>query len=151
MILIAPPPETRVAIDHHYTVRSLLTPTEARFHACLEHVTEQRCRIQIKPRLADIFQHERQDMAAFNRISSRHVDFLICRNDDWTPMLAIELDDDSHERADRKKRDMFVNNLFASTGIPLLRIHVREIDRIERLVEQLTEAWYRRCAALQIA
>jgi hypothetical protein len=52
------------------------------------------------------------------------VDFLICRNDDWMPMLGIELDDDSHEKAARKQRDMFVNELFASTGIPLLRIHL---------------------------
>lgn len=149
-MLIAPPPDTRIAIEHHYTAKALLTPTEARFHACLESLTEGRCRIQVKPRLSDVFQHEKQDIAALNRINSRHVDFVICRTDDWTPMLAIELDDDSHERADRKKRDMFVNSLFASAGIPLLRIHVREADRLETLVHQLSEAWTRRCTALRL-
>ena len=64
------------------------------------------------------------------------------------PMLAIELDDASHELKARKERDMFVNALFASTGIPLLRIHVKEIDHIEALVEKLTLAWQRRWAAL---
>lgn len=65
-------------------------------------------------------------------------------------MLAVELDDDSHERKDRKERDMFVNALFASTSIPLLRIHVREIGHIEQLVEKLSAAWFRRSETLTI-
>lgn len=148
MKLIAPHSETRVAIEHAYTAKPLLTSTEARFHQCLEAITQKRCRIQIKPRLADVFQHAKGDFAGFARISQKHVDFLICRNDDWMPMLAIELDDDSHERKDRKERDMFVNALFASTAIPLLRIHVREIEQVEQLVEKLTMAWFRRWESL---
>ncbi len=148
MKLIAPHSETRIAIDHDYTAKPLLTPTEARFHTCLELISQRRCRIQIKPRLADVFAHAKGDLAGFNKISQKHVDFLICRNDDWMPMLAIELDDDSHELKARKQRDIFVNSLFASTGIPLLRIHVKEIDQIEALVEKLTLAWQRRWAAL---
>jgi hypothetical protein len=63
-------------------------------------------------------------------------------------MLGIELDDDSHNRADRKRRDVFVNELFASTGIPLLRIHVTELHQMERLVVTLTQAWQKRSAGL---
>jgi very-short-patch-repair endonuclease len=105
-------------------------------------------RILCKPRLADVFDHG-SDGIAFNKITQKHVDFLICRNDDWTPMLAIELDDDSHERQAVKKRDMFVNALFASTGIPLLRIHVREVEQIETLVKKLSYAWQHRWKALE--
>lgn len=142
--LIAPQVDTRIAIDHDYTPKPLLTATEAKFHACLELVSQGRCRIQIKPRLADVFQHERGDQAAFNKISQKHVDFLICRNDDWLPMLAIELDDASHNTKRARERDMFVNNLFASTGIPLLRIDVSEIHHLESLVAKLTQGWSRR-------
>ncbi len=148
MKLIAPHQQTRIAIAHAYTVKSLLTPTEARFFSCLEHISQRRCRIQIKPRLADVFAHAKGDLAGFNKISQKHVDFLICRNDDWTPMLAIELDDASHEQKARKERDIFVNALFASTGIPLLRIHVNEIHQVETLVDKLTFAWQHRWAAL---
>ena len=126
----------------------LLTPTEARFHACLLQITQERCRIQIKPRLADVFQHEKQK-GAFQMISQKHVDFLICRNDDWMPMLGIELDDASHNSAKVKERDMFVNLLFASTGVPLLRLPVQELDQMERLVEELTRAWNHRWKTLQ--
>lgn len=139
--LIAPQPDTRIAIDHDYTVKPLLTATEARFHACLDLLTHGRCRIQVKPRLADIFDHEKGDLRGFNKISQKHVDFLICRNDDWAPMMGIELDDHTHETKRVKERDMFVNALFASTGVPLLRIHVSEIDQLEQLVHKLNKAW----------
>lgn len=149
MKLIAPDPDMRVAMPYDYTAKPLLTPTEARFHACLVQITQDRCRIQIKPRLADVFEHEKVK-GAFQKISQRHVDFLICRNDDWMPMLGIELDDASHNRPDRKERDMFVNLLFASTGVPLLRLPVHELDQLERLVEELTKAWHRRWQTLEM-
>jgi len=149
MKLIAPDPDMRVAMPYEYAAKPLLTPTEAQFHACLQQITQQRCHIQIKPRLADVFQHEKTN-GAFQMISQKHVDFLICRHDDWMPMLGIELDDASHERAETKKRDMFVNLLFASTGVPLLRLPVQELGQLERLVEELTKAWNRRWKTLEM-
>lgn len=65
-------------------------------------------------------------------------------------MLGIEVDDASHQRADRKERDMFVNKLFASTGVPLLRLPVSELDHLEQLVAQLTAAWHRRWQTLEM-
>lgn len=148
--LVAPSPGTRIAIAHTYTPKPLLTATEARFHAVLAGVSGDRCLIQVKPRLADVFAHEKGDTGGFAKISQKHVDFLICRHGDWTPMLGIELDDDSHERAERKRRDCFVNELFASAGVPLLRIHVSEIDHMENLVHILSHAWVRRSHGLQL-
>jgi len=148
MRLIAPNPETRIAFDHRYTPKALLTPSEARFHQCLDALSQQRCRILCKPRLADVFQHH--DLTGFNKVSQKHIDFLICRNDDWMPMLGIELDDDSHERKERKVRDVFVNSLFASVGLPLIRIHVREMDQIEALLENLSRAWVSRWKTLDV-
>jgi hypothetical protein len=84
-----------------------------------------------------------------NKISQKHVDFLVCRNDEWMPMLAIELDD-SHNDPKNFKRDMFVNDLFASTAVPLLRLPVRELDRMETLVAKLTQAWQRRWKTLEL-
>lgn len=149
MKLIAPDPEVRMAMPYAYTAKPLLTPTEARFHECLLQITDSRCRIQIKPRLADVFEHEKVN-GAFQMISQKHVDFLICRNDDWMPMLGIELDDASHNRADVRKRDMFVNLLFAATGVPLLRLPVQELGDLEKLVAELTRAWHHRWKTLEM-
>ncbi len=95
-----------------------------------------------------MFQHNKGDVAGFNKISQKHVDFLICRHDDWMPILGIELDDDSHKKTARKLRDMLVNELFASKGIPLLRIHVREVNQVEKLIHTPTQAWYHRWTTL---
>jgi hypothetical protein len=149
MKLIAPDPEVRIRMPYEYTAKALLTDNERRFYDCLAQITDSRCRIQIKPRLADVFEHEKVN-GAFQMISQKHVDFLICRNDDWMPMLGIELDDASHQRADRRERDMFVNNLFASTGVPLLRLPVGDLDNLEKLVAELTRAWHRRWKTLEM-
>ncbi|OGK56462.1 MAG: hypothetical protein A2665_00770 [Candidatus Zambryskibacteria bacterium RIFCSPHIGHO2_01_FULL_46_30] len=51
------------------------------------------------------------------RIKSRHVDFLICEALTTKPVLAIELDGNSHYRQDRRERDNFVNELYSSIGL----------------------------------
>lgn len=71
MKLIAPDPEMRVKLLYKYAAKPLLTPMEARFHTCLESMTEQRCRIQVKPRLADVFRHLNGGIGAFNMISQK--------------------------------------------------------------------------------
>lgn len=150
MKLIAPQPDTRIALPQRYAPKALLTPCEARFHGVLSSLSDGRCHILCKPRLADFLDHGR-DKTAFNKISQKHVDFLVCRPGDWMPMLGIELDDPTHNRKEVRIRDMFVNAVFAQTGIPLLRIHVREVDRLEQLVDKLSEAWTKRWKRLEEA
>ena len=43
--------------------------------------------------------------AALSRINQKSVDFLLCDARDLRPLLAIELDDKTHNLPDRKKRD----------------------------------------------
>jgi hypothetical protein len=149
MNLIAPEPGTRLAaLKHEYTAKPLLSPPEAKFHDVLATISGGRVHIMCKPRLADVFDHAKEN-GAFQVISQKHVDFLVCRPGDWMPMLGIEVDDSSHNREDRKKRDWFVNNLFAHVGVPLLRIPIREIEEVNLLVKLLTEAWNNRCRHLE--
>ena len=127
----------------------LLTPAESLFHACLESLTSQRCHIQCKPRLANVLQHE--SIAGFLKLCQRHIDFLICRKEDWQPMLAIEFDEDDGgaDRLQRKMRDrLLVNDVLLATGVPLLQVHARELNQVETLVHKLSAAWQQRVAAL---
>ena len=59
---------------------------------------------------------------AGNRINQKHVDFLLVRTTDLAPVAGVELDDSSHERADRKKRDVFVDEVFRTCKLPLLHV-----------------------------
>jgi hypothetical protein len=148
--LVCPPPETRIALEWQYKAKALLTPSEAKFHQVLMRQSlPGRIHLLCKPRLAD-FLDSQKDLTAFNKISQKHVDFLVCRPTDWMPMLGIELDDDSHEKAAVKRRDAFVNTVFAQVGIPLLRIHVRELEEIPHLVSKLSHAWLERSKRLAL-
>jgi hypothetical protein len=148
MQLIAPPADTRIALEWKYQPKALLTPTEVSFHGVLQSLSDGRCHIVCKPRLADFLQHV-SGAGAFNKISQKHVDFLVCRPGDWMPMLGIELDDHTHQRKEVKERDMFVNAVFAQVGIPLVRIHVSEMERLEQIVEKLSLAWTTRWKRLE--
>lgn len=66
--------------------------------------------------------HTRLRAGAYRRWG---VDFVLCERDTFTPLLVIELDDSSHNRADRQARDDFKNNVLSAAGLPLLRIPVR--------------------------
>ncbi|MDG2469874.1 MAG: DUF2726 domain-containing protein [Pirellulaceae bacterium] len=76
-------------------------------------------------RIADILKVPKgikQRRAWLNKILSKHIDFVLCDSDTLEVMVAIELDDPSHNRPHRIERDQFVNTAFADAGIPLLRI-----------------------------
>ena len=59
---------------------------------------------------------------AFSHINGKSVDFVLCDKAYIAPKLAIELDDQSHERPDRKDRDQEVERVLKSAGVPLLRL-----------------------------
>lgn len=75
-----------------------------------------------------------ENVGYYNRIASKHVDYLLCEPDTMKPLFAVELDDASHNRADRKARDEFVDKVFQAAGLPLIHVtaqreyNVREIS-----------------------
>ena len=58
---------------------------------------------------------------AFRHIDEKSVDFVICDKAYIKPLLAIELDDKTHERNDRKDRDEEVERILNDAGLQLLR------------------------------
>jgi len=121
----------RPKTDVYYCRKSLFTPAERSFLTVLEAVLSSDVRVFGKVRLEDIIgvrsgleRDERQ--AARNRITSKHVDFLLVRARDFAPLAGIELDDSSHERDDRKRRDEFVDAAFASASLPLLHVTAKK-------------------------
>jgi hypothetical protein len=110
-----------------YLQKSLFTPAERSFLGVLESLYDSETRIYTKVRMADVFGVKKGQnwQRAFNQISSKHVDFLLARASDGTPFLGIELDDSSHDEEPRKRRDAFVDAVFGTSGLPLLRVRVR--------------------------
>jgi len=67
----------------------------------------------------------------FNRISSKHSDFLIC-TPKGRPLAWIELDDKSHNSFHAKRADKFKDDLARGINLPLHRIKIGE-DYNDRL------------------
>ena len=59
---------------------------------------------------------------AFSHINGKSVDFVLCDRAYIAPKLAIELDDQTHERSDRQDRDHEVERILKVAGVPLLRL-----------------------------
>lgn len=58
---------------------------------------------------------------ALAHIEKKSVDYVICDKAYIKPIMALELDDLSHEREDRVERDGIVENIFKEAKLPLLR------------------------------
>jgi very-short-patch-repair endonuclease len=92
-----------------------------------------------KVRLADLMYVQKGSDAFythFNRISAKHVDFVVC-NKNMAPVFVIELDDASHDSEDRKDRDAFVDQALAAAEIPVLRVRAKRgyvLDELRALL-----------------
>lgn len=59
--------------------------------------------------------------AARSVINRKSVDFLICNRSYYNPLVAIELDDASHNKGDRIQRDELVDAICRDANMPLVR------------------------------
>lgn len=117
-----------------------LSPAEISFYHVLLSTAGERFTVCPKVNLTDIFFVSRpdQNQAARNRISRKHVDFLLCDSRSMHPTLGIELDDASHAREDRQTRDALVEQVFAAAGLPLLRFPVQHTYNIPEIASRLS-------------
>jgi hypothetical protein len=104
-----------------------LSPAEASFFRVLKGVVKDEFLIFPKVSLKDIFfvSRPRENLAYYNKIDRKHVDFLLCDAESLQPVMGIELDDSSHQRPDRIERDELVEAVFTGAGLPLKRIPAR--------------------------
>lgn len=112
--------------------RFILAKAEQAFYKALQQGLGNQFLILIKVRVCDVLQPEKgiaksEWQSAFNRISSKHFDFVLCSSNQYEIIAAIELDDSSHNRTARLNRDKFINEACESANFPLIRITARQI------------------------
>ena len=83
-----------------------------------------------KVRIADILtpkkgMDRKNWQIAFNKISAKHFDYVLCKKDTLEVALVIELDDKSHSRKSVKVRDAFVNSACQTAELKLLRFSAK--------------------------
>ena len=120
----------------------LVSPAERSFLGVLEQAAGTDFRVFAKVRVADIVAVRKglppgDRQRAFNRISSKHFDFVVCSPDDLAVLGVIELDDKSHKARKRRERDQFIADTCSAVSLPLVRVAARRSYAISELRQQL--------------
>jgi hypothetical protein len=116
--------------EYPYLLRDdFLSLAEQSFYLTLKHTCSDWALICPKVALGNLFYVRSSDPSDFrtytNKIDRKHVDFLLCDPITAKPLLGIELDDKSHQRSEVMARDDFVENVYRSAKLPLVRIPVK--------------------------
>lgn len=119
---------TRAASNESLPYRKkdyLLTKAERSFYEVARTAVADEWTIFAKVRMLDLVWLPRgtgNAQAHRNRVQSKHVDFVLCDPCTLKPLLVVELDDASHQRADRQLRDALVDAVLQAAGLPVLHI-----------------------------
>ena len=123
---------------------ALFTEAERSFLGVLEQAVGEQYRIFGKVRLADIVRvrsglNACEHRGAQNRLTGKHVDFVLCRPDDLSVAAVIELDDKSHGSNKRQARDQFVDAAFRAAGLPIYHFAAKATYDLRSVREALAD------------
>ena len=123
----------------------LFTASEGEFLRVLQSTVGDRYFIFGKVRIADLVLPRKTLILSnykkhFYPISSKHLDFVLIDKKTLLPVVAIELNDKSHQRRDRKKRDIFVKSVCLSAELPLAWIEVKKKYTHREIIDSIAEA-----------
>ena len=125
--------------------KSLFSPAERSFLGVLEQAVGSEHRVFGKVRIADVASvkslgNRSSWQRAFNRISAKHFDFVICKASDLSVVCAVELDDKSHQQGKRKERDNFVSGVCQAISLPLLQVPAQQAYSLQELQAKVSHA-----------
>ncbi len=132
-----------------------LSNAEISFCQVLRSVVGDRAVVCPKVNLGDLFfvatGDHRKNRGLANRVDRKHVDFLLCDPNTMRPVLGIELDDKSHDRADRQARDQLVEGVFKAAGLSLVRFAVKSGYAPADIESQVTSHFGRQAPVMSSA
>lgn len=111
--------------EYHYIHKDfIMTYAEAEFFRLLLQVVGDQYSVYPQVHLSAIIEHRVKGQnwkAAFSHINGKSVDFVVCDSNNFKPLVAIELDDKTHERPNRQTRDEEVERILIEAKLPLVR------------------------------
>jgi hypothetical protein len=121
---------------------AFLSPAERSFYGVLLQVVDSNTVVFSKVRVADVLKTIRglepsKRATAFNKISAKHFDFVLCDAKTLKVKMVVELDDSSHQKKARVIRDEFLDSACRSAKLALMHIKAQRAYRIEEVRFQL--------------
>lgn len=134
---------------------TLFTPAELHFLQTLRRAIPEGLEVFGKVRVADVLKptqglDKKAWRSAFNRITAKHLDFVLCEPETGRLLCGIELNDRSHTRSDRRERDNFIAGACDGAGFPLLMVPAARNYDVAALSVQIQEALARKPTRLTI-
>lgn len=104
----------------------LFTKAERSFLGVLNQACGDKAIIFGMVRIADILKPQKglnksQWQTAFNKISAKHFDYVLCNPNDLSVISVVELDDNTHSQKNRISRDNFIEEACRSSSLKLHR------------------------------
>lgn len=112
-----------------YRKKFLLTKNEYWFYKNLKEIADKYdYAILAKIRFADLVEvngeaGKSEYMKYFGKIKAKHIDFILCKKENLYPELLIELNDNSHKKEERIKRDEFVKKIADKVGYKMIFVN----------------------------
>jgi len=111
-----------------------MSRTETEFFVKLERTVSERYYVFPQVHLSALLSPQAQGkdwLYAFRHINGKSVDYVLCDKQTLRPTYAIELDDYTHDKADRRKRDAEVERIFEEAELPLVRFRNKNVSGAE--------------------
>lgn len=120
----------------------LFTVAERSFYGVLTLACADKAIVFGKVRIADILEPEAklnksQWQTAFNKISRKHFDYVVCEPKDLSILAVIELDDQSHNSKKQKERDALVEGACLKAGLVLHRFKASNNYSVANIQQQI--------------
>lgn len=131
-------PLKKINYTLYYKKDYIMTQYELKFYRELKKITD-KLELTIFPQvdLERIINVKNNDNSHRNRIKSRSIDYTIVTNKNCKIVCCIELDDYTHNYTNRKKRDLFINELFNNVNLKLYRYNFNtNIEIIEKDIKE---------------
>jgi topoisomerase DNA-binding C4 zinc finger domain protein len=119
----------------------IMTEREQEFYKKLKLICGDSILIFPQIHLSNLFFHNIKGQnfkSAFKFINKLSVDFVLVDSRNFKTLMAIELDDSTHNDQERIRRDLIVNDIFKKANFPLLRVDSIKIDN-EKLKQMILE------------
>lgn len=125
--------------------KNLMSVAELSFFHALNKAVGEEYLIFAKVRIADVLKpkknmyHRSEWQRAFNLISSKHFDFVLCDPKSLSIIKVVELNDSSHQKPERIRRDNLVYTACMSADLSILMIEAKRTYSIDALRAQVLE------------
>lgn len=127
---------------YEYKQIDIMSKAERSFYGVLKIALPENIEIFTKVRIADLLkpsnkQNNKIWRIAFNKISSKHFDFVLCDKKTLKTIAVIELDDSSHNTTKAQIKDQFINEACKSGNLTIVRFKAKKSYQPSELLESI--------------